>query len=495
MAGSVQTYGAKLDESSGVEQSLRAVKTHLGRVVTRVRSDDKAVTEERDASVESSSCEESERAMPHVPFTTAGARHRRRRRRGLLGATAGVAIATLVAASAWLIPAPRSSTVTMISPPTSLTSPRVPSAPALLGVASPAPAKSPVTAVPGDFGVLVSFTPESATTWWAVVESNLTSQAYVVRTTNAGQTWRDVFTPPGQGVPASSFLSTDTAWIAIVGPGTTNPPLYHTTDGGQTWRRLGADPGACQPQFVDPVHGWCVNIGAAAGSETVELYRTASGGQSWTLVSRTGFGAGAQSTPGALPFGCDKTISFTSAQVGYAALYCNGGTPYLYRSTDAGSRWQPLGRVPPLKGAPTGEGEGFDPPVVSGGNLAMVVHLGPDIAVATSANGGATWKSQLLPQPLDHWSVDLVDPTHWRMTNGTELMATNDAGANWRTWTPTVPMKSSGTYGSVDKLDFLTPQEGWAVPSPDGGPFWSTNNGGSTWVPVHISAGPYRLPR
>ena len=87
------------------------------------------------------------------------------------------------------------------------------------------------------------------------------------------------------------------------GPGTTNPPLYRTTDGGQTWQQLGADPGACQPQFVDAIHGWCVNIGAAAGSETVELYRTASGGQSWTLVSRTGFGAGAPSTPGALPFG------------------------------------------------------------------------------------------------------------------------------------------------------------------------------------------------
>ena len=74
-------------------------------------------------------------------------------------------------------------------------------------------------------------------------------------------------------------------------------------------------------------------------------------------------------------------------------------------------------------------------------------------------------------------------------------MSTNDAGAHWHTWTPTVATKSPGPYGAADNLDFLTPLDGWTIPSPDGGPFWWTNNGGSTWMPVRISACPYKLPR
>lgn len=421
--------------------------------------------------------EELERATAHVPHLKAQARQRRRRRRGLLGAAAGVAAGTAAALSAWLIPASHSSTVRVISP------------------ATPTTAQTSPSTLAGDTGILQRFAPESTATWWAVVESNLTSQAYVARTTDGGQTWRDVLTPAGEGVAASAFLNTDTAWVATGGPGTAIPPLYRTTDGGQTWQRLGTDPGACQLQFIDEIHGWCVDIGAAAGSESVELYRTSNGGRSWTLVSRTSPGLGAPSTPEALPFGCDKTITFTSAHIGYAASYCNGGPAYLYKSVDAGSHWQTLGPVPPPAGASTNEGQGFDPPVVSGENLAVVFHLGPDTAVATSSDGGNTWRSQLVPQPHDHWSVDLIDPTHWRLTNGTELMATDDAGAHWRTWTPSVPLKSSGTYGEVDSLDFLNPMLGWAVPGPDGGPSWQTDTGGSTWTPVHISAGPYKLPR
>jgi hypothetical protein len=67
---------------------------------------------------------------------------------------------------------------------------------------SPMPSRTTVPAPPstvaGDYGVLQSFQPESTTTWWAVVASNLTSQAYVVRTTDSGHSWQDVFTPQGK---------------------------------------------------------------------------------------------------------------------------------------------------------------------------------------------------------------------------------------------------------------------------------------------------------
>jgi len=79
------------------------------------------------------------------------------------------------------------------------------------------------------------------------------------------------------------------------------------------------------------------------------------------------------------------------------------------------------------------------------------------------------------------------------LTNGTVMMASDNAGTTWRTWTPSVAMKASGPYGQTVTLDFLTPQLGWAEPSPNGGPFWWTTDGGTMWKAVTVTAGPYVL--
>ncbi len=441
--------------------------------------------------------EELDRAMAHVPALKAKARVRQRRRRGMLGGLTGAAVAAAVALSAWLIPNQTTSTVKVISPPTIVPAP-TPSSPTTSPMPSRTTAPAPPSTVAGDYGVLQSFQPESTTTWWAVVASNLTSQAYVVRTTDSGHTWQDVFTPPGEGVGASYFLNSDLAWIAPGGPGGPKAPLYRTTNGGRTWQQVGTDPDGCELQFVDPSHGWCIDIGAAAGSSGVRLYRTSDGGSTWSLVSRTELTGPGLSTPGALPPGCDKTISFTSPTVGWASSYCNGGDPYLYTTSDGGSHWHPVTAVPLPPGTPAPAGAGLSPPVVQGSHIAIAETIDgrPGATViATSSDNGKTWQSQLVPTSPQPWKVDLIDPTHWRLTNGTEVMSTNDAGAHWHTSTPTIPMKSPGTYGAADSLDFLTPLNGWAIPSPDGGPFWRTDNAGSTWTAVHITAGPYNLPR
>lgn len=442
--------------------------------------------------------EELERAMTHVPALRAQARSRRRRRRALIGGSVGVAVAAAVALSAWLIPTQKPATVRVISPPSSLPAPTPKLSPTTLGTAPPTTAEAPPSTLAGDFGILQNFAPKSTTTWWAVVESNLSPQAYVARTTNSGQSWQDVFTPQGEGVASSYFLNAATAWIAPGNPGSPAPPLYRTTDGGQTWQQLGQDPGACDLDFIDQIHGWCIDIGAAAGSSGVELYRTSDGGSTWTLVSRTSLTNSSSSTPGALPGGCDKGISFTSPTVGWANSFCNGGDPYLYMSSDAGTTWHPLASPPLPPGTPAPQGAGLSAPVAQGSHLAVSETIdgrpGATI-IATSVNDGQSWTSQLMPKSSQPWNIDLIDPTHWRLTNGTQLMATDDAGAHWRTWTPTVAMQSSGTYGVADQLDFLTPSDGWAVPGPDGGPFWWTDDGGTTWKPVQVIAGPYQLPR
>jgi photosystem II stability/assembly factor-like uncharacterized protein len=213
------------------------------------------------------------------------------------------------------------------------------------------------------------------------------------------------------------------------------------------------------------------------------------------LVSRTGLDR-SSSTAGALPYGCDKTITFTSQTVGWASSFCAGGSAYLYRSNDGGSRWQPLTRIPLPRGTQTDAGVGLSPPVVAGAGVAVAVEIGGNpgaTAIAVSTNTGRTWRTRLVPGPRESWRVDLIDTEHWRLSSGTTLLATNDAGRDWRSWRPAEAMKNS--FGTSLVLNFLTPSLGFAVPDANGGQIWSTHDGGKTWQPIRITAGPYSLPR
>jgi photosystem II stability/assembly factor-like uncharacterized protein len=350
---------------------------------------------------------------------------------------------------------PATSTTTTVSPATS----------------SSTTTTVPTTRAPAAANVLQEFVPVSATTWWAVLNSNVTPTSLLVRTSDSGRLWHDVSPPVDVG--SAYFLSSDMAWVET---GAVSPPprvpIYRTVDGGASWQKLGSVPNTCdQLDFVDVHHGWCISIGGALGSSFVKLFRTTDGGYTWTLVSETGLPGVAPSTPDSLPFGCDKSITFTSPTVGWASSYCNGGSAFLYTTEDAGSRWYPLSTVPLPPGAPAPEGEGLGAPAVDWPDLAVALSIGGPpgaTAIATSSDGGASWHAQLVPGPPKLWSVDLIDPTSWRLTDGTLLMATDDAGQHWRTWKPPVTMK--GTLGTALTLRLLSRDLGWAIPDSNGGP-------------------------
>ena len=344
-----------------------------------------------------------------------------------------------------------------------------------------------------DVGDLEQFVQASATTWWATVVGNLSDQLFMMRTVDAGQHWLDVTPTSGAELHAndgepSYVLSPDTAWLAADAEPTT-PQLFRTRDGGKTWQQMGTVADGCTLQFVDPQHGWCWTADGAAGSMSVDIYRTEDGGATWRLISQT-TGDGTPSSAGALPFGCDKSLTFTSKRIGWASSFCNGGQPYLDTSTDGGARWHPVTSVP----LPVVEGgAGLSLPVVDRSDVAVASlgGLGPGVGgISTSSDGGRSWRNQVLPAaPANHyWNVDLVDTTHWRATDGDVIMATDDAGAHWRRWTPAVSMHDE--FGPMT-LDFISPAIGSAREPVANGPVWTTVDGGRTWASVTIAAGPY----
>jgi photosystem II stability/assembly factor-like uncharacterized protein len=351
----------------------------------------------------------------------------------------------------------------------------------------------PFASAQQDTGDLQQFVQASATTWWATVVGNLSDQLFVVRTVDAGQHWQDV-TPPGGELHADSgatsyVLSADTAWLAADAEPTT-PQLFRTLDGGQSWQPMSTVPDGCSLQFVDAQHGWCWTIGGAAGSEAVFLYSTENGGATWRLISQTT--GDSTATAGALPFECGKSLTLTSPNVGWASSFCNGGQPYLETSTDGGARWHPVTPVP----LPVAEGgAGLSLPVVDGADVAVanLGGLGPGVSgISISSDGGRSWRNHLLPAPPanHYWNVDLIDTTHWRATDGDVILATDDAGAHWRRWTPSVSMHDQ--FGTLT-LDFISPDVGSAREPAANGPLWTTVDGGLTWTKVVIQAGPYTV--
>jgi photosystem II stability/assembly factor-like uncharacterized protein len=334
------------------------------------------------------------------------------------------------------------------------------------------------------------FTPVSASTWWAVVVGR---RYRVARTVDSGRHWRNV-TPGPKFFGTSDFLDADDAWLE--GGSVASTPgadaIFRTVDGGRSWQRVGAVPSDCELEFVDARHGWCSGTGAAAGSEAVTLWRTIDGGTTWKLASRGAFAEAGPppSTPGALPTGCDKFVVFTSPTFGWAPFQCNGGGPDMYGSTDAGETWHQLPPIALPPGSDTDCGTYLSAPAVHGNDIAVSLRIGcapSHVFVITSTEGGGRWRTQPVPHATRPWTADLIDPVHWRLTDGSVLMSTGDGGAHWQT-TP-LPPSLRHLQPNAPTLQFLTPTLGWMLNEPNGAPLAWTRDGGATWKRIVVTTG------
>jgi photosystem II stability/assembly factor-like uncharacterized protein len=286
-------------------------------------------------------------------------------------------------------------------------------------------------------------------------------------TTNAGKTWTNV-TPAGLGVDGGgrwmgnfTALSATSAWLTY-GRIDSGPQIIDaTTNAGRTWSRVGVLPAnGCELQFVTVKDGTCTVLGGALGSMFVTIDRTSDAGATWHLVYKNR--SSTTSSKGSIPFGCDKSINFTSSSKGFALFFCNGGSGAIIEETsNGGLTWWGRNVVQPSS-VPEGGGGFSGPPVFSGAHGAIPYVVGRDAEIYVTSDGGQLFHPVYPPGKLKPWSEDLVSPLVWRLTYGKEILGTNDGGRTWFTVSSDTVLQSDDS-SKGGQVQFATSGVGWLL--------------------------------
>jgi photosystem II stability/assembly factor-like uncharacterized protein len=373
-------------------------------------------------------------------------------------------------------------------------------------ISSPSPAPSPSDS-PQQPLTLTSMHMMTPGEGWATGTVNNGPPA-VFRTTDAGTGWQNVSPPAAASAFATAtyFLDPDHAWVATSSPGgsdLTTVMVYRTADGGQTWQggvplSIQGGGGAGPMDFIDPQLGWLIaGLGAGLGHEAVEIFRTVDGGMQWQEVSLTS-GYPDQSTPGSLPFACDKNgLTFRDGATGWAAGSCPGGGLFFYVTYDAGQTWQQQ-TLPPPPGYPANIFSDCQcaintPPTFVSSQVGffgvqIFTASGESAFLYATNDGGVTWSPRALPLMHLIGGPDFMDANTGWVTAGQQLYVTYDGGQNW------AAVGQLPTTNLVGSLDFVNANDGWIT---DGPHIYVTHDGGRNWsslTPVILPPIPTPIP-
>lgn len=368
----------------------------------------------------------------------------------------------------------------------------------------------------------------------------------LLRTDDGGRTWQPISETPGV-VPermqwldakhgfATSFVLTEPESRSDI------LALYRTSDGGKEWTRIEAAPQSVeQMHFASEDDGWVSGEVCSMLECHLGVLRTRDGGATWrAALDPFGGGEFFAVTRDSLLLGINQidgpdtnvaildlkteqwsaaasaarqpiwSIQFANREHGYALAYgrlfvtddggttwVRGSAPSLFDSisvSDAGTVWGATiccSVAAPIHRSVDG-GKTWQPLSVPFSAVSVIQAFGPDVAVATTAegmfatdDGGSTWH-RIESIPLISESVTFIDPEDaWTLhcdehTCVDSFRATSDGGGTWETR----PLPAGATISQ-----FLTPEIGWAtrLDCPRTGTdcttvTFSTDDGGRSW--------------
>ena len=315
---------------------------------------------------------------------------------------------------------------------------------------------------------------------------------HILVTVDGGQTWLDATPAALSTLPSGTtswglspfYLDANTAWVTPGSFGSGSGTLYHTTDGGVTWNTTTVPFDNARYFFLDQNSGYAlVSLGVGAGSQYVAVYQTTDGGANWTQMFAHEPGTTA-SLPGS---GHKAGLTFLDMNHGWIG----GDIPmtdyfYLYTTADGGANWS-LETDIVLPPGYSNTFEEVQQPIFVGGTVGylpvrMLTESSDSyLLIYRTDDSGQTWIYQGMVQ--NGQDVDFDSPTSGWIAAGTSLYRSTDSGMTWSAMSLTgIPAAES-----IQKVDFVDGQHGWALSTPDADTlsplnFYRTEDGGSTWT-------------
>jgi len=327
--------------------------------------------------------------------------------------------------------------------------------------------------------------PEQLSTMFAATVAGL------FKSTDAGATWRLVYTPPplpepGTGGPAMSAVVVDPHNSSNVYAAGATWGMVKSTDGGATFAQINNGIASIYLGYpfalnIDPANSSVLWATSADG-----IFRTADGGQSWQME------VDARTLGAEFPIALSDAVRILTSPANPSLVYmcCVNRTPDgqpvagLLVSVDNGQTWS------------------FNPGPAEYAYLqqaaidplnASVIYVAAYYNILRSADGGQTWTALTLPAAFDSEYSDVQVDAHenvYVLTAGGEILRSGDAGQTWTAVSqgPWVGTETTGiflgfnpgnpsmfyasAYGSLQDA-FVTKL------NPSGDTLWSTLLGGT----------------